>query len=55
MAALEHQESHLRSFLRFLGITQLEIVRAEGVKVSDEARAQALSAAFEQIGALQAA
>ncbi|SDA60354.1 MULTISPECIES: NAD(P)H-dependent oxidoreductase [unclassified Janthinobacterium] len=55
MAALEHQESHLRSFLGFLGITQLEIVRAEGVKVSDEARAQALSAAFEQIGALQAA
>ena len=55
MAALEHQESHLRSFLGFLGVTQLEIVRAEGVKVSDEARAQALSAAFAQIGALQAA
>jgi FMN-dependent NADH-azoreductase len=55
MAALEHQESHLRAFLGFLGITQLEIVRAEGVKVSDAARAQALTAAFEQIGALQAA
>lgn len=55
MSALEHQESHLRSFLGFLGITQIEIVRAEGVKVSDEARAQALSAAFAQIGALQAA
>ena len=55
MAALEHQESHLRSFLGFLGITELEIVRAEGVKVSDDARAQALSAAFAQIGALQAA
>ena len=55
MAALEHQESHLRSFLAFLGVTQLEIVRAEGVKVSDEARAQALSTAFAQIGALQAA
>ena len=55
MAALEHQESHLRSFLGFLGITQLEIVRAEGVKVSDDARAQALRTAFAQIGALQAA
>jgi FMN-dependent NADH-azoreductase len=32
MAALEHQESHLRSFLGFLGITELEIVRAEGVR-----------------------
>ncbi|QKY09444.1 FMN-dependent NADH-azoreductase [Janthinobacterium lividum] len=55
MAALEHQESHLRAFLGFLGITQIEIVRAEGVKVSDAARAQALTGAFEQIGALQAA
>ncbi|MGK5004602.1 FMN-dependent NADH-azoreductase [Janthinobacterium sp. LB2P70] len=55
MASLEHQESHLRSFLGFLGVIQIEIVRAEGVKVSEEARAQALSAAFEQIGALQAA
>ncbi|APA68229.1 FMN-dependent NADH-azoreductase [Janthinobacterium sp. 1_2014MBL_MicDiv] len=55
MASLEHQESHLRSFLGFLGITEPEIVRAEGVKVSDEARAQALDAAFEQIGMLQAA
>ncbi|CAM2936085.1 MULTISPECIES: FMN-dependent NADH-azoreductase [Janthinobacterium] len=55
MAALEHQESHLRAFLGFLGVTQIEIVRAEGVKVSDAARAQALTGAFEQIGALQAA
>lgn len=55
MAALEHQESHLRSFLGFLGVTQLEIVRAEGVKVSEDAKAQALSAAFEQIAALKAA
>ncbi|MNN67492.1 azoreductase [compost metagenome] len=55
MASLEHQESHLRAFLGFLGITQIEIVRAEGVKVSDAARAQALTGAFEQIGALQAA
>ncbi|MED5613046.1 FMN-dependent NADH-azoreductase [Janthinobacterium sp. P210005] len=55
MAALEHQESHLRAFFGFLGVTQIDIVRAEGVKVSDDARAQALTAAFEQIGALQAA
>lgn len=55
MATLEHQESHLRSFFGFLGVTQPEIVRAEGVKVSDDARAQAMTAAFEQIEALRAA
>ena len=55
MAPLEHQESHLRSFFGFLGVTQPEFVRAEGVKVSDDARAQAMTAAFEQIEALRAA
>ena len=55
MASLEHQESHVRAFFGFLGVTQIEIVRAEGVKVSDAAREQALTGAFEQIGALQAA
>jgi len=54
-AGAEHQESHLQSFLGFLGVHQFEIVRAEGLKVSDEARAQALATAFEQIAALQAA
>lgn len=54
-AGVEHQESYLQSFLGFLGIRQLEIVRAEGVKVSDEAKAQSLTAALAQIAALQAA
>lgn len=55
MASLDHQEAYLKSFFGFLGVTQLEIVRAEGLKVSDEVKAQAMAAAFEQIAALQAA
>ncbi|WP_308921484.1 NAD(P)H-dependent oxidoreductase [Janthinobacterium sp. J1-1] len=55
MASLDHQENYLKSFFGFLGVNQLEIVRAEGLKVSDEVRAQALASAFEQIAQLQAA
>jgi len=55
MASLDHQENYLKSFFGFLGVSQLEIVRAEGLKVSDEVRAQALASAFEQIAQLKAA
>lgn len=33
-AGFEHQESHLRSFFAFLGITNIQIVRADGTKMS---------------------
>lgn len=55
MASLDHQENYLKSFFGFVGVTQFDIVRAEGLKVSDEAKTQAMAAAFEQIATLQAA
>jgi len=33
-AGFEHQESHLRSFFTFLGITDIRVVRADGTKMS---------------------
>ena len=55
MASLDHQENYLKSFFGFVGVTQFDIVRAEGLKVSEEVKTQAMAAAFGQIAALQAA
>ncbi|WP_242113084.1 FMN-dependent NADH-azoreductase [Luteimonas aquatica] len=51
-AALEHQESHLRGFLGFLGVTRVDVVRAEGTKVNPE---QALQGGLRQATQLEAA
>ncbi|WP_326541382.1 FMN-dependent NADH-azoreductase [Pseudorhodoferax sp.] len=40
--ALEHQESYLQTVFGFFGITDVRFVRAEGVGMGPEARAQAL-------------
>lgn len=56
VAALEHQESHLHSFLcGFLGVTRFEIVRAEGVRISPERADLAVRQAMYQVAQLQAA
>ena len=47
--AMDHQESYLQTVLGFFGITDIRIVRAEGVAMGDEARAQALAAAEQAI------
>jgi FMN-dependent NADH-azoreductase len=52
MAALDHQETYLRSFFGFLGVRRLEIVRAEGLKVSDEMKSQGLAAGLRQAAEL---
>jgi len=49
---MEHQESYLRGLFRFLGITDLTIVRAEGVNVGPEQRRQAIEAALGDVGRL---
>lgn len=54
-AALEHQESFLRGFLGFLGVTRLEIVRAEGVRTGAEQAESAVREALQQVARLQAA
>ena len=45
MAGLDHQESYLKTVFAFLGITDIQVVRAEGVAMGDAVKAQALSAA----------
>ncbi len=45
MAAFEHQESYLRAVFGFFGISDIRIVRAEGLNMGEAARAEALKAA----------
>ena len=53
LAFLDHQESYLRAVFGFFGVTDLRFVRAEGIAMGPEARAQALGAADLEIkGAL---
>lgn len=54
MAALDHQESYLTAFFGFLGITDVSFVRAEGVAMGPEAKANAVDAAIRQAHALAA-
>ncbi len=43
--AMEHQESYLKVIFGFFGVTDVRIVRAEGLAMGDAAKAAALSAA----------
>lgn len=49
LADLDHQERYLKAVFGFFGITDLRIVRAEGVAMGEAARAQAMAAAAQQI------
>jgi FMN-dependent NADH-azoreductase len=53
--AMDHQEAYLRAVFGFLGITEVEVVRAEGVGMGPEARAAALAQATQAAVALTAA
>ena len=50
-AALEHHESYLTGVLGFLGIADVEVVRAEGLALGPEARDAAIAAAHARIAA----
>jgi FMN-dependent NADH-azoreductase len=52
LAGLDHQESYLKTVLGFFGITDVAIVRAEGMAMGDAAKAQALAHADLKIKAL---
>lgn len=52
MQALDHQEAYLRILLGFLGITDISIVRAEGLSLGDAARSKAMVEALAQVDAL---
>jgi FMN-dependent NADH-azoreductase len=53
--AVEHQESWLKGVFAFMGVKDVEVIRAEGVAYGPEARAASLKAALDEAKALQAA
>jgi FMN-dependent NADH-azoreductase len=53
-AWLDHQETYLRGFFGFLGVTDIDFVRAEGVAISPDARATALEKARIEATAIAA-
>ncbi len=54
LAALDHQEAYLKQALGFIGLTDVTVVRAEGLAVSPESKEAALAAARQEISALAA-
>jgi len=46
----DFQEAYLRQVFGFLGITEIEIVRAEGLAVSPEQRTASMASAYASIG-----
>jgi FMN-dependent NADH-azoreductase len=54
MAALDHQETYLRGFFGFLGITDITFVRAEGLAFGPDARNAAITAALTEAQQLAA-
>lgn len=49
MESLEHQESYLKTVFGFFGVTDIRIVRAEGLAMGDAAREQAIAQAHADI------
>lgn len=47
-------DPYLRSFFRLLGIKDIDVVRAEGVNISEDHRARAMQAANAEIGGIAA-
>lgn len=48
-AAFDHQETYLRSVFAFLGVSDIEFVRAEALNMGAEKRAESLTAAHRTI------
>jgi FMN-dependent NADH-azoreductase len=53
-APFEHAETYLRAVFGFLGVTNLDVVTAEGLAVGPEQREKSISSAEEKIAALAA-
>jgi len=51
LAFLDHQESYLKAVFGFFGITDVRVVRAEGVAMGDAAKADAIASAEADIRA----
>lgn len=55
MASMDHQETFLTSFFGFIGIADINFVRAEGINRGPEQRQRALKSALAEIALLRAA
>ena len=53
--AMEHQESYLQTVFGFFGVSDVRIVRAEGLAMGDAGKAQALASADTDIKSVTAA
>ncbi len=54
-AALDHQEAYLKTVMRFIGITNVKLVRAEGLNLGAETRKQAIERALAELKLLEEA
>lgn len=52
--AMEHQESYLQTIFGFFGITDIRIVRAEGINLGGDTREQAIASAMDTIKTIAA-
>lgn len=53
-SAFEHQESYLKSVLAFIGLTDVTVIRAEGLNLGDASKAVAIAQARADIDAIAA-
>lgn len=51
-AALDHQEAYLKTLFGFLGVTDISVVRAEGIAMGEQARNGAVAKAKDSASAL---
>ncbi len=51
-AGFDHQESYLRAVFGFFGVSDLTVIRAEGINIGPEQRARAIDAALAEVGVL---
>lgn len=52
---MDHQEAYLQAVFSFIGISDVTVVRAEGIELGAEARARAIDGALRQAAGLRAA
>jgi FMN-dependent NADH-azoreductase len=55
MAFLDHQETFLAGFFGFIGVTDIKVVRAEGINMGPEQRQQAIESALAEVTELKVA
>jgi FMN-dependent NADH-azoreductase len=49
MQAMDHQENYLKTIFNFIGITDITIIRAEGLHLGEDIRNKAIALAEEKI------